>query len=265
MKLNETIKKNQQVQEFITKLNDTQKQLDTQRAKLQEVKQNLSNDKAVLHDYKQQLSQAVHSTNDTIELKNLNRLIQDVEKDIQVISRMKQQIENAIQILKEDIKSVKEKLFQLLRFIIKSEKKTLEIGEGAELLEKFLNLNQEFVESARAVFSDLGLPRLDIQNVLLHVKGNYRFIEHMSLINASIPVPIEINNAESHKEYYDKKIKKFQRIIRNFGKSKTANKLPEEPKEPKPGLLDKVVNGLQSGLEKVAIKVSSEELNKIFK
>jgi len=263
-KLNETIKKNRQAQEMITELNDTENQLKIQKAKLQEVKQNLSNDKAVLQDYKLQLNPAVHSTNDTTELKNLNRLIQDVEKDLQVTARMRHQIENAIQTFKEDIKDIKENLFQLLSLIVEREKRTLEYGKGAEILNDFLNLNQEFVESAQTVFSDLDLKQLSPKDTALNIRGNYKFIEHMSLINASITMPYSINNAKSHKEYYDKKLKRLRRLIRNFGKPKTP-KLPEESKEQKPGLINKVVNGVKLGLEKVAIKVTPNEADEIFK
>ena len=261
MKLNETIKKNKQAQEFIKELHDTEKQLNIQRAKLQEVEQNLKNDKAVYDDYKQQLNQAVNS--DTTELKNLNRLIQDVEKDLQVTARMRHQIENTVQTLRENIRKIKENLFKLLSFIVKKERRILEYGKGADSLNPFLNLNEQFVESVDKLFIELGLQRLDFRKTRLSIIGNYRFIEHLSSIGNPVILPYSINNAQSHKEFYDKKLKRLKRIIRNFGKPRTL-KLPEESKEQKDtGLMNKITNSVKT-LGKVAMKVNGEEMDKIF-
>jgi len=260
-KLNE----NQQAQEMINELTDTENRLETHLAKLQKINILLSDDKQVLADYQNQLIAATTKL-DVTELKSLNRNIQDIERDIQVQNRMKQQIEKGIQILTDEVKDQKLNLRVLLKYIVEHEKLKLELEKGSEILDAFLDLSRDFKNNADSVFEKYGLKKISNRNeVALNVRGNYAFVKHLSIINAAITMPIVVNNEDSHREFYERKLRKVKRIIKNFGLSK-EQRTPKEPEEPEDtGLFDKAVNGIKSGLDKVAKIATPEEAKELFK
>ena len=256
------VEKDERSQKIINEIKDLEKQLSIQETKLVEVEKDLSNDQAVLNDYQQQISKAVQSA-ETDDLKNLNKRIQSVERDVDVKTRMLNQIKRGIHFLTQEIKEQKEKLWKLLIWIMKREKIKREYEQVPDLFKPFLKENAEWIDSVNSVFDELKLKRPNSRDLALNVRGSYPFVEHMSFIGCPIPTALEVVNAKTHQEHFERTVKKFDRIINEFGEKKVP-KAAEPEKDEKKGVIEKITNGFKANVDKVAAKVTPEEADQLF-
>jgi len=256
------INENEKCQKLVKEIEDMESQLAIQRAKQVEVEKDFSNDLAVLKDYKEEVSQAV-SASKTDDLKDINKRIQSIEKDINVKQRMLNQIRSSVLTLENSIKEDKNTLRTHLIWLVKLKKLKIEYEEVPKLLEPFLKLNKEFIDNVHSVFDKLNLKRLKYRDIPLNVRGSYPFVEHMSFISCPIPTPLGVVNEKTHQEHYEKQLNRFDRIT-------TGKKVPKvvEPEKPeKETLIKKTFESVKVSVDnvvKAAMKVKPEEYDKIF-